>query len=267
MKTFFVLILSLSFLTSTCLGQAKTQVINSSNVEHSDEIWQLLSNGIHNFEVDVVPIYGELFVTATMPDSANHSKPTLAQAYLLPLFSQFKKNNGAISPDNKQTSYLILNIGFDEQRVLQLLREDLRAMSNMLKYKSNGEWHDGKLQLLIKNCSGKTTKSEEKNRFVGIAGISKDTTSTLSVDVMPLIELSFSELTDWNGSGNLPFESYLAIKNKVSSIHKSGRKISITDCPKSDKAWSVLLKTEVDFICTIYAHELQKFIATQKTSE
>lgn len=246
------------------MGQAKTQVINSSNVEHPDEVWQLLSNGIHNFEVDVVPIYGELFVTVTMPDSANHSKPTLAQAYLLPLFSQFKKNNGTIIPGDKQTSFLILNIGFDEQSVLQLLREDLQAMNNMIKYKSNDEWHNGNLQLLIKNCKKKTTKSEEKNRLVGITGSLKDTTSTLSADVMPLIELSFSELTDWNGIGNLPFQSYLAIKNMVSSIHKSGRKISITDCPKSDEAWSVLLKTEVDFICTIYAQELQEFIAAQK---
>ncbi len=44
-------------------------------------IW--LYNIILNFEADVMYIYGKLYVTDLMPDSANHKLPTLT----LPLYS------------------------------------------------------------------------------------------------------------------------------------------------------------------------------------
>src|SRR3989339_1333340 len=85
-------------------------IISSQNFSSKTELWESVGNGIFNFEADVMYIYGKLFVTELMPDSANHKLPTLTDAYLYPLFNQFKKNNGEIIPGYNGDIYLILNI-------------------------------------------------------------------------------------------------------------------------------------------------------------
>jgi hypothetical protein len=54
-------------------------------------------------------IYGKIYVTQLMPDSANHELPTLTEAYLYPLYNQFKKNNSEIVPGYSGDVFLILN--------------------------------------------------------------------------------------------------------------------------------------------------------------
>ena len=267
MKQFSLLFFFSIVLISTIQGQVKTQVICSENIEDTGETWQLLSHGIHNFELDIMPIYGELFVTSSMPDSVNHLKPNLSQAYLLPLFKQFKKNGNYILPGVEEESYLILNIAFDHQKAYQLLQSALHPINDMLTYKSNGNWHHGKLQLLVKNEVLKSKINQNKVVLTSLVGELDDLDDNFEVEIMPLLEVDFSSLTSWNGIGNIPFEDYLAIKSTVAKVHEKGKKLCVSSCPKSNVAWDVLIKSEVDFISTIHAVELQKFIDNQNTME
>ena len=267
MKGLKLLIVLQFILFSLIYGQEKTQVIYSGNVKQANEVSQLLKKGIHHFEMDVMPIYGELYVTGSMPDSANHTKPTFNQAYLLPIYMQFQKNGNAILPRVNHESFIILNLAFDPSKVYQILRSELGPMHDMLTYKSDGEWHKGNLQLLVKDETLKAKINQNNRVLVGVIGEKSDIDNGFNAKVMPIIELDFSELTSWNGFGNIPFEDYLSIKNMVAKVHENEKKLCIADCPKSEDAWEVLTKAKVDFISTIYAGELQDFINSKTVKE
>jgi hypothetical protein len=265
MIKYSLLFLFVCLLFSTGFGQLKTEVLCTQNAENSSEVWEILSLGVHQFEADVMPIYGELYVTPTMPDSANHVKPTLRDAYLLPLFNQFKKNNGNIIPRHTDISYLILDIGYEPHTVIRLLRQQLRTMQDMLVFKADGKWHPGKLQILIKAPIAELS-NQEQLILTGVAGSGSNLSSDLPVEVMPLIELPFSDLTTWNGIGNIAFEEYLSVKKKVAEIHQLGRKVYVSKCPTSDGVWDMLQKAEVDFIGTNHVEELVQYL-TKNTKE
>lgn len=249
-------------------AQVKTQVIDSRNVKQASETAQLIKKGIHQFEMEVMPIYGELFVTSSMPDSANHTRPAFTDAYIKPLFEQFQKDNGKFDFGDHTKVFLILNIAFEPQKVFQILRSQLAPVHDMLTYKSEGEWHQGPVQLLIKDETLKSRITKNDRVLTGVIGKLTDADSSFNASVMPLIEVEFSELTTWNGFGNIPFEEYMKIKNTLAGIHKSGKMLCVSNCPKSEDAWEVLTKANVDFISTIYAEELQTFINKKnKTTE
>lgn len=262
-----VMILALLFSHPVVQGQVKPQVIYSGNIKSESEIGNFLSQGVHNFELDVMPIYGELYVTAIMPDSANHSKPTLRKAYLLPLFNQI---NGKENPEHfgsEVKSYLILNMVFGSPQVYKILRSQLSPIHDVLTYKLNDSWHLGALQVAVKDEVLKSRIHDAKRVLTGVIGNLNDRDSTFDENTMPFIEVKFSEMTSWNGLGNIPFEEYLSLKNLAADIHRKGKKICISDCPKTDEAWDVLIKAKVDFISTVDAIELQKFINKQPIKE
>ena len=49
--------------------------------------------------ISKIRAYEEDFITPLMPESAKHKLPTLTDAYLYPLYNQFKKNNYEIIPE------------------------------------------------------------------------------------------------------------------------------------------------------------------------
>lgn len=267
-KAFEMLVVLQFMLVTVVCGQVKTQVMYSGNVKQAEETEKLMGKGVHQFEMEVMPIYGELFVTSNMPDSANHTRPSFTDAYIKPLFEQFQKNNGKLDFGDGKKVFLILNIAFEPQKVFQILRSQLAPVHDMLTYKSEGEWHQGPVQLLITDETLKSRITKNDRVLTGVVGKLADAERTFNNSVMPLIEVEFSELTTWNGFGNIPFEEYMKIKNTLARIHKSGKMLCVSNCPKSEDAWEVLTKANVDFISTIYAEELQTYINTKnKTTE
>lgn len=54
-------------------------IISSHNFNNKSELWESIGKGIFNYQADVMYIYGKLYVTSLMPDSAGHKLPTLTE--------------------------------------------------------------------------------------------------------------------------------------------------------------------------------------------
>lgn len=244
-------ILFLAILISAfSMAQNGTQVIAYNNLHNKNAIWEMFGHGISSFQVDVMYIYGDLYVTAEMPDSANHSLPTLQDAYLFPLFSSYKKNgNTSIISGKDGDSFLILNIHNEFDKANARLKELLAPMHEFITYYKNG-WNEGKIRLLVNDKTYMKNIEEDQYVCLGIVGSQTDLDTDLHYHQMPLIEVDFSELTDWKGTGNIPFNDYIAIKSTVSKIHQKSKKISVVNCPNHEAAWEVLSTSKVDFINT-----------------
>ena len=262
-KVYFFIFLTLFFHHLT-KGQSNTQVMYSGELKNPGYTWELLSKGIHHFDLQVMPIYGELFITSSMPDSANHNKPTLSDACLLPLYNQYKRVGEHETAASQMTSCLLIRAAFEPEKVEQLVRKALRNMQEMVSYKSNDEWHQGQVLLLSADDNLKKRIDQERTIVSLPIGTLQDSTSNLAPELMPVIEVPFSQLTNWKGTGNISFEEYLAVKSLVNRIHTQGRKICVTGCPNQTDAWDVLIKAEIDLISTPDAFVLKDYLDNQQ---
>lgn len=258
------IVLLLVFLNN--LGQAQelpTRIISSDNLTNKEEIWNLLGLGVSSFEVDLMYIYGELFVTSTMPDSATHKVPTFSDAYLFPLFSDLKKNGNTLVNGDSRESFIILKIQNDFKKANKALKTIIGPLRDLISY-NNGNWHEGKIRLVVKDKSYGSEIQRDGFTCLGIVGNKTDVDSELDSYQMPIIEMDFSELTNWSGVGNIPFPDYVKIKELVNKVHQKDRKLSIINCPNHKTAWEALASSKVDFINTNDPVNVSSFLNERK---
>ena len=215
-------------------------IISSNNFSAHDELWESIGNGILNFQADVMYIYGNIYVTPLMPDSANHKLPTLTGAYLYPLYNQFKKNNGEIIPGYSGDVFLILNFSAQPIQLYKQLAIEMRPFSDMLTYSTEGKMHQGKLRILIKDEVQFEKINGIKPSFLGLVGHMIDIGKNIDSNKMPLIEVDFDEITSWKGIGNIPFEDFM-------------------NCPSNETAAELIKTSKADFINTSEALRMAEF--------
>lgn len=239
-------------------------IISSHNFSNQSELWESIGNGIFNYQADVMYIYGKLYVTPLMPDSAKHKLPTLTEAYLYPLYNQFKKNNSEIIPGYSGDIFLILNFTAQPTQIYKQLAIEMRPFSDMLKSKAEGAEHQGKLRILIKDKAQLEKINNIKPSFLGLVGNLSDVDKNTDSKQMPLIEVDFSELTAWKGTGNIPFEDFTKIKALVDKVHKQNKKISIANCPSYKTVAELIQTSKADFMTTPEATRVAGFFETAK---
>jgi hypothetical protein len=239
-------------------------IISSHNFSNQSELWESIGNGIINYQADVMYIYGKLYVTPLMPDSAKHKLPTLTEAYLYPLYNQFKKNNGEIIPGYSGDIFLILNFTAQPTQIYKQLATEMRPFSDMLTYKVDGTEHQGKLRILIKDPAQLEKINNIKPSFLGLVGNLSDVEKNIDSKKMPLIEVDFSELTAWKGTGNIPFEDFTKIKALVVKVHAQNKKITFANCPSYKTVAELIQTSKADFMTTSEATRLSGFFEPGK---
>lgn len=239
-------------------------IISSQNFTSNNELWESIGHGVINFQADVMYIYGKLFVTDLMPDSANHKLPTLTDAYLYPLYNQFKKNNGEILPGYTDDIFLILRFSTQPVQIYKQLASEMRPFSEMLSYKINGTGHKGKLKILIANNDYLDKINSIKPSFLSLVGNLSDIDKNIDSEKMPLIEVEFSQITSWKGVGTIPFEDFVKFKDIVAKVHAQNKKISISNCPSSKTIAELIQSSKVDFINTREATRMAEYFIVSK---
>jgi len=239
-------------------------IISSQNFTSNHESWESIGHGIINFQADVMYIYGKLFVTDLMPDSAGHKLPTLTEAYLYPLYNQFKKNNGEILPGFPEDIFLILKFNNQPVQVYKQLANEVRPFSDMLSFKINGTEHKGKLKILIADKDYLDKINSVKPSFLSLVGNLSDIDKNIDTEKMPLIEVEFSQITSWKGIGTIPFEDFVKFKDIVAKVHAQNKKISISNCPSSKTIAELIQSSKADFINTREATRMAGFFEATK---
>lgn len=239
-------------------------VISSQNFADKTALWESIGNGVFNFQADVMYIYGKLYVTPLMPDSANHKLPTLTDAYLYPLYSQFKKNNGEIVPGYSSDVFLILNFAAQPIQIYKQLAAEMRPFSDMLTYKIDNNEHKGKLRILIKDKAQLDKINAIKPSFLGLVGSLADIDKNIDSFQMPLIEVDFNALTAWKGTGTIPFDDFVKIKELVAKVHAQKKKIVIANCPAYKTVADMIISSQADYMNTAEVGRVSAFFSQSK---
>jgi hypothetical protein len=263
-KALFTGVLAILFILSAFSQMNTKPIISSQNFRNKTELWESVGNGILNFQADVMYIYGKLYVTSLMPDSASHMLPTLTEAYLYPLFNQFKKYNGEMIAGYQGDIFLILNISSQPVQVYKKLVVEMRPFADMLTYEFEGAKHPGKLRLLLKDKEQLDEINSFKPSFLGLVGNSGDIEKNIDSFKMPLIEINFNEITNWNGTGNIPFEDFVKLKDLVAKIHAQKKQLSLSNCPLNKAVADLIQTSKADYINTDEAVKMGEFFETNK---
>ncbi|MFA9389759.1 MAG: hypothetical protein ACERKD_08120 [Prolixibacteraceae bacterium] len=238
--------------------------VSTQEFETSKDIWPTFTKGVVHYEAQIMYIYGEVYVTSEMPDSANHTLPTFRSTYLLPIYSQYKKNQGKINPNFDDEMYLFVDIKYDPKKTYNKIWEQLSPYHEMLTYRVGPQWHEGKLKVVFVGNAPMRTFQQERVCFVAAQGTVADLEKNYDNKVMPLIGIDFEHEVDWNGVGKMPFDKYMAFKEIVRKTHEQGKKVRVFNSPDQEAIWDVLYTAGVDFISGADAEKFHKFLETKK---
>jgi len=263
-RAFIIGVFSILFINFSFSQKNAKPIISANNFSNQTELWESIGIGIHNFQADVMYIYGKNYVTSVMPDSANHKLPTLTEAYLYPLYNQFKKNNGEIIPGYSGDVFLILNFMGQPVQVYRQLATEMRPFSEMLTFKIEGAENKGKLRILIKDKTQFEAINKIKPSFLGLVGLIEDLDKNIDSNKMPLIEIDFDQISQWKGTGNIPFEDFMKIKDLVAKVHAQGKKVSFINCPSYKTVAELIQTSKADFINTSDANKMAGFFEEAK---
>lgn len=228
------------------------------------DIWPTFTQGVVHYEAEIMYIYGEVYVTSQMPDSSAHSKPTFRSTYLLPIYSQYKKNQGKIHPNFNDEMYLFLNIKYDPKKTYQKLWEQLSPYHEMLTYRVGPQWHDGKLKVVFVGNAPMRIFQQERVCFATAQGTIADLDKNMDNKVMPLIGIDFENDLKWNGVGKMPFDEYVKLKDIVKKAHEQGKKVRVFNLPNDENIWEVIYTGGVDMISSNDPARFAKFLETKK---
>lgn len=234
-------------------------IISARNFKNATDLWESIGQGIINYQADVMYIYGKLYITDAMPDSANHHLPTLTEAYLYPLYNQYKKNNREFLPGYKGDIYLILNFTFQPIQIYRQLATEMRPFAEMLTYNVEGIKHQGKLTILVNDPKSLEEINSIKPSFLGLVGSGADLDKNIDSEKMPLIAVKLEDLTSWKGFGNIPFEEFTKIRQFVEKAHAQNKKIILTNCPVSKNVADLVKSVKIDFLDTPEDQRMAKF--------
>lgn len=262
---FFALLFSiLGSLRVKAQIQLMPNFVSTQEFNTDKEIWPTFTKGVVHYEAEIMYIYGEVYVTSQMPDSANHTRPTLRSTYLLPIYSQYKKNQGKVHPNFDDEMYLFLNIKYDPKKTYYQVWEQLSPYHEMLTYRVGPQWHEGKLKVIFVGNAPMRTFQQERVCFVAAQGSVADLDKNYDNKMMPLIGIDFEKEVDWNGVGKMPFDEYKSFKDIVNKAHDQGKKVRVYNLPDDEAIWEVMYTAGVDMISGIDATRFHDFLETKK---
>lgn len=264
-----VVLIAVLFLAVGIIG-GKAQVkllpnlVSTQEFVTSKDIWPTFTQGVVHYEAQVMYIYGEVYVTSQMPDSANHTMPTLRSTYLLPIYSQYKKNQGKVHESFDDEMYLFLDIKFDPKKTYHKVWEQLSPYHEMLTYRVGPQWHEGKLKVIFVGNAPMRAFQQERVCFVAAQGTIADLDKKYDNKVMPLIGIDFENEIDWNGVGKMPFDVYEKFKDVIRRSHEQGKKVRVYNLPNDEGIWDVLHTAGVDMISSNNPEQFQKFMESKQ---
>ncbi len=230
-----------------------------NDYNHDRPLLDALANGFTSIEADVLLIDGELYVGHDMPKGVN-DLPTFKEAYLQPLDSIIKSNDGFVFPGYTKDCYLLVDFKTEAEATYRVLKEQLLPYASWL---INPEKHDnsmGHINIFISGNRPIQTIIADKTRMVTIDGRPDDLGKGIDAKVMPVISQAYYKYSEWRGEGQMSKADKKKIKALVAAAHKEGKRLRLWANPDTPEGWAMLHKLGVDIINTDHLEGLKDYL-------
>ncbi|MEJ2704506.1 MAG: phosphatidylinositol-specific phospholipase C/glycerophosphodiester phosphodiesterase family protein [Sedimentisphaerales bacterium] len=234
---------------------------------HDRPLYDALDHGFTSVEADIYLVDGDLYVA----HNRDQIKPdrTLRSLYIEPLKKRIKQNGGRVFPNGPEFTLLIdiKTEAVSTYRVLDKMLVEYRDI-----FTSFGpEGRQGRAVLAI--ISGNrpfSLMASQSVRYAGCDGRLTDLESDAPASLMPMISDNWTKHFTWRGSGPIPAQERLKLKEIVRKAHEKGRRVRFwgtPDRPSSarEAVWRELLAAGVDVLNTDDLKGLQQFLLAGQT--
>ena len=212
---------------------------------HKRPLLDALDNGFCSVEADIHLVDGKLLVAhdldKTQPDR------TLERLYLDPLRERVKANGGHVYPNGPQFT-LLIDIKGDGEKAYAVLHETLAEYPDVFTVFRGDAVEQGPVIALISGSCPRETIVAQPVRYAAIDGRPPDFDSDISINLVPLISSSWSDLFEWKGKGPLPPGDAAKLRELVRKAHEKGRRIRFWGLPWRPTVWPLLYDAGVDLI-------------------
>ncbi len=257
----------ISYLNYFSVNKEKIQILpahSHNDYEHERPLFDALDCKLKSIEADVYSVGDSLFVAHDF----DQIKPgrTLCQLYLEPLKSQILKNNGSVY-GNGEEIIVFIDIKDDGLKTYQNLHRILTEYKSQLTSFENGKKKQGSIMVVVSGNRPIEFMQSQTIRYAGFDGRMENIDSGISPVLMPVVSDNWAKYFTWDGTGKMPAEEKIKLKNYAEKARKQGYILRFWNTPnrtaiQRTAVWTELKNAGVGLIGVDELMELQKFLTT-----
>ena len=268
-----VLVCFVSLLLLPCRSQGAgadviplAQAHAHNDYQHDRPLLDALAHGFCSVEADVYLVDDELYVA----HGRNEIQPdrTLRGLYLDPLRKRIQQNGGRVYPNGPELT-LLIDIKTEAVSTYKALDTILAEYRDIFtSFGPDGRRSKAVLAIISGNRPLEFMKSQDV-RYAGCDGRLTDLESEAPADLIPMISDHWARHFTWRGSGPMPAEERLRLREIVQTAHEKGRRVRFWSTPDRpsparEALWRELLAAGVDLLNTDDLEGLQQFLLASR---
>jgi hypothetical protein len=227
---------------------------------HARPLLDALEQGFCSVEADIFRVGDELLVAHE--EATLKPERTLRALYLEPLRRRARENGGRIYRRGP-TVTLLIDIKRDGEETYALLRRQLEEYRDILTSVERGRLRRRAVTVILSGDCPKATVVADEPRYASIDGRVADLESRAPAHEMPLISDNWSSLMKWRGSGPMPDDEQVRLRDIVAKAHAAGRRVRFWGAPGNEAVWTELLRAGVDLLNADDLPRLSRFLRDQ----
>ncbi|MFC1633747.1 phosphatidylinositol-specific phospholipase C/glycerophosphodiester phosphodiesterase family protein [Planctomycetota bacterium] len=233
-----------------------------NDYRHDRPLLDALAHGFCSVEADIFLVDGDLFVAHDREEIRPHR--TLRGLYLDPLRKRIKQNGGRVYPNGPEFT-LLIDFKTEAVSTYKALDKILAEYRDIFtSFDSEGRRGKAVLAIISGNRPLALMKSQEV-RYASCDGRLTDLKSDAPASLIPMISDHWGRHFTWKGSGPMPAEERLKLREIVQTAHKKGRRVRFwatpdRPSPAREALWRELLAAGVDLLNTDDLMGLRQFL-------
>jgi hypothetical protein len=233
-----------------------------NDYEHERPLFDALDCNFKSFEADVYSVGDSLYVAHDF----DKIKPgrTLRNLYLEPLKNEIIKNNGSVYGNGEEV-ILFIDIKDDGLKTYQNLHRILTEYKSHLTSFAHEKKNQESIMVVVSGNRPIEYLKSQTIRYAGFDGRLENLESGISPNLMPVVSDNWAKYFSWDGTGKMPAEEKLKLKNFAEKAKKQGYLLRFwntpTRSPEQRKAvWTELKNADVGLIGVDELKEIQEFL-------
>jgi hypothetical protein len=233
-----------------------------NDYEHERPLFDALDCKFKSIEADVYSVGDSLYVAHDF----NQIKPgrTLRQLYLEPLKNEIIKNKGSVYGNGEEV-ILFIDIKDDALKTYQNLHRILTEYKSHLTSFAHEKKKQGSIMVVVSGNRPFEFMQSQTIRYAGFDGRLENLDSGISPNLMPVVSDNWAKYFKWDGTGKMPEEENLKLKNYAEKAKKQGYILRFWNTPnrtaeQRKAVWTELKNAEVGLIGVDELKELREFL-------
>ena len=249
-------IVTLLFLCAFSVAHAEPPAVVPRGHAHNDYV-HALDQGFASVEADIFLVDGALLVAHNIKDVA--PERTLERLYLEPLRDRVAAQGGKVQP-GLDRFILLVDFKSDGEATYQALKPVLEKYQDMLAGIVDGKPKPGPVMVVLSGSYPWETAAAEGTRLVALDGRPQHLGNDYPRDLVPLISDSWQNHFTWNGSGTMPEDQRVMLRDLVARVHAEGRMLRFWGTPNKTELWAEEIAAGVDLINADNLVQLHEFL-------